>query len=96
MNYFLPEISNFRLSFLQKVIEDKKYILERDQIKHGWIHSYWPEFSVKNVWPLVKSSRELTQYLPSDEMNEGRYPNKDWFWGIAYTIIPVWTKAYKR
>ena len=28
-------------------------------------------------------------------MNEGRFPNKEWFWGIAYTIIPDWCDTYK-
>lgn len=29
-------------------------------------------------------------------MNEGRFPNKEWFWSICYTVIPEWTSAYKK
>ena len=27
-------------------------------------------------------------------MNEERFPDKEFFWGIVNTIIPEWTQAY--
>ena len=71
-------------------------MLTRDQITAGWIEKNWPEFSVKNVWQQVRPSPEICKYLPVDEMNEGRWPNKEFFWGIAYTVIPDWCAEYKK
>ena len=35
-------------------------------------------------------------YLPVDEMNVGKYPDKKWFWSMAFTLIPNWAKAYHK
>ena len=29
-------------------------------------------------------------------MNLNRYPNKSWFWGIAFSTIPRWAHAYTK
>ena len=63
-------------------------------MQNGPIHKNYSEFSVKNVWPLVSNHAGLCEYLPDDEMNEGRYPDKLFFWGICYTVIPEWSKSY--
>ena len=60
------------------------------------INTQWNEFAVKNVWELVKSDKELMQFLPSDEMAEKRFPDKDFFWGIAFTLRPRWASAYNK
>ena len=52
------------------------------------------EFAVNNLWELVKSDANLRSYLPADEMDFGRYPDRDFFWGIAFTVIPAWAKKY--
>ena len=31
-----------------------------------------------------------------EEMRLGRFPNKEFFWGVAFTIIPLWAKAYHQ
>ena len=38
----------------------------------------------------MKSDARLCRYLPTCEMNVGRYPNREYFWGVAFTIIPIW------
>ena len=50
--------------------------------------------AVKNVYPFVKDDPVLKEYLPTDEMDEGRYPNKEWFWGILCTVIPEYANAF--
>ena len=49
---------------------------------------------MKNVWHLVKHNAHLNQYLPTNEMNEGRFPDKEFFWGIAFTVLPTWANLY--
>ena len=40
--------------------------------------------------------KKIQKYLPIDEMDEGRYPNKKYFWGVVFTVEPEWaTKYYK-
>ena len=36
----------------------------------------------------------MRSYLPIDEMDTKRYPDKKWFWGIAFTTIPTWAWKY--
>ena len=33
-------------------------------------------------------------YMPEEEMEQERYPDREWFWDIANTVVPVWTTAY--
>ena len=54
----------------------------------------WSDWSVKNVYRLVKDSKKLADYLPIEEMNEGYYPDKIFFWGIVFTIEPEWSNKY--
>ena len=32
--------------------------------------------------------------MPSEEMNEGRYPDKEYFWEVCNTMKPKWTAKY--
>ena len=29
-------------------------------------------------------------------MNEGKFPNREFFWGVAFTIIPIWANQYTK
>ena len=55
---------------------------------------HWNDWSVKNVWPLVKSNSLVCQYLPSEEIHEGRFPDKIFFCGVVFTVIPEWANYY--
>ena len=57
---------------------------------------HYEEFAVHNVWNLVKSSATLRSYLPSDDMNLKKFPNREWFWGVALTEEPHWANKYVR
>ena len=85
---FLPEYKSCTLSFLQDILTDEKLSLDADQVKTRPIKKQYEEFCVKNVWPLCKKSKILNDYLPVEEMEKGRYPNRDFFWGIAFTVVP--------
>ena len=50
--------------------------------------------AIKNVWQYVKHVENIRQYLPAEEMDEGCYPDRDFFWGICFTVQPVWANAY--
>ena len=58
------------------------------------VNDHWNDWAVKNVWPLVKDNKQVCEYLPSDEMNEGRYPDKTFFWGVLFTVLPLWSTDY--
>ena len=45
---------------------------------------------------MVKSSKELMRFLPDDEMDEGKFPDRNFFWGLAFTVIPEWAKRYHK
>ena len=32
--------------------------------------------------------------MPDNEMDLGKYPNREWFWQLAFTIIPEWADSY--
>ena len=58
------------------------------------VGQHWPDWAVKNVWPLVKHKEKLRQYLPVEEMDEGIYPDRIWFWGLCFTLLPFWANSY--
>lgn len=39
-------------------------------------------------------SRRMQEYLPVDEMEEGRFPDREFFWGVALTTCPNWANLY--
>ena len=58
------------------------------------INVSWLEYTVKNVWYMVKDDPLLCEYLPSEEMNIGRHPDKEFFWGVIFTIRPKWAHEF--
>jgi len=32
--------------------------------------------------------------LPAEEMDEGEYPDRSFFWGICFTVVPTWANSY--
>ena len=67
---------------------EKKAAYLNSEVKHRTIDKNYDEFAVKNAYPLVRNCRELRKRLPHTEMNLKRYPDRKWFWGICYTVIP--------
>jgi hypothetical protein len=36
----------------------------------------------------------VIKYVPGDELDQNRYPDKQWFWDIINTVIPEWCDEY--
>ena len=53
-----------------------------------------PEFAIKHVWPTVKLSKECVDYLPDYELDRDKWPDRDFFWAICFTVLPEWSKTY--
>ena len=32
--------------------------------------------------------------MPMDEIKFGRFPDRDFFWGVCFTVLPVWANKY--
>ena len=32
--------------------------------------------------------------MPVEEIEEGLYPDRLWFWGVCFTVLPFWANAY--
>jgi hypothetical protein len=45
---------------------------------------------------MVATNNELRAYLPSKEMDEHRYPDRRYFWGVMATICSAFTGEYVR
>ena len=72
-NLFLPVLEHCRLSFLQRILAEDKLVFEKDEIRGSCPSKQYDEFAVKNVWNKVRSHKRLCRYLPSEEMDAGRY-----------------------
>jgi hypothetical protein len=64
------------LSFLQAIIQDKKKYVKASDIKMQNIKEGWHEFAIKNIWKFIENDLVFQEYLPWEEMKEGRYPDK--------------------
>ena len=49
---------------------------------------------MKNVWHQVRDDPEIVKYMPSDEMDLGRWPDRKFFWGILSTIRHDYVEEY--
>ena len=92
----MPSIRNCRLRFLQKILSDEKDVLKTHEVKVRNFNPNYAEYAVKNVWHLVRNAEEIQEYMPLDEMRLGRFPDKQWFWGVCFTLIPAWARSYDK
>ena len=95
-NCFLPILGMCRLSFLQNILGEEKLVLEKDEIKGQAIEKQYEELTVKNCWPKVRSHKRFRKYMPAEEMDNGRFPDKRFFLGVAHTILPNWSRQYTQ
>ena len=52
------------------------------------------EFAIQNVWDQVKNHKRFVEYMPDEEIALERYPDRGFFWGVALTILPNWSRSY--
>ena len=96
VNNFLPEFKLTRLNFLQKILQDEKQVLTCDMAVKRELQNSYEEYAVKNCWPLVKSDTNFRSYMPTDDMDNGRYVDREFFWGVAFYVIPSWAPSYQK
>ena len=60
------------------------------------VKDHWDDWAVKNVWPQIKFNKLIREYLPYQEMLQGRFPDKEFFWGVLFTVVPTWANAYYK
>ena len=65
-------------------------------LKPGKVHAHYHEYAVKHVWPLIQHHKQLVEYLPDQEIIQGKYPDREWYWNILFTVIPEWTNKYVK
>ena len=72
-------------------MQDNKRVLYSNQVKRRYLKESYEEYAIKNVWKLVKSDANLRSYLPADEMDAGKFPNRSFVWGILCSVVPSWS-----
>ena len=73
---------------MQEILQGQKESFETKQITNLNIKDTWHEFAVKNVWDELKGDQELRKYLPTQEMDLGKHPDRKFFWGVVSTQKP--------
>ena len=83
------------MSFLQLILEDHKKCLTADQVRPcNRVRNWLPEYAPKNVWYQVRDDPTLIAYLPDEEMDLGRWPDRRFFWGVLSTLRSDWVEKY--
>ena len=57
---------------------------------------YYEEFATKNGYKLLKNCKSIVPYLPIEEMDKGKFPNREFFWGIVFTLEEDWANKYYK
>ena len=78
---------------MQAILSGEKKHIKTHEIKMRRTEKYWGEFAVKNVYHLFKDNEAVQEYLPMDEMDQGRYPDRMFVWGILYTLNYDWAEG---
>ena len=83
------------MHFLQAILEETKSSLNAHEVRIcERIRDWLPEYSCRHVWPLVRTDATLRKYLPAEEMDLGRFPDRRFMWGIINTFHPDWVESY--
>ena len=93
-NICLPELKYVRLSFLQDILSGEKKCFSMSEIREVSIKKCWSELAIVNVWPQVKHCERLRAYLPTEEMEESRFPDRLFYWRIMNTVMPKYTEKF--
>ena len=84
-----------RMTFLQQILEDKKKCLTGAEVHPcARVRDWLPEYAPKNVWHQVRGDPGLVAYLPDEEMDLGRWPDRRFFWGVLSTLRRAWVEQY--
>ena len=56
----------------------------------------WPEFAVKNVYKYVKTNTTILKYLPHEQLDQERWVDTHFFWGVCFAVLPQWSNEFYR
>ena len=83
------------MAFLEQILENRKKCLTGAKVRScAKIHGCLPEYAVKNAWPQVRTDALLRAYLPDDDMDVGRFPDRRFVWGVLSTLRRDWVVKY--
>ena len=83
------------MTFLQAMLEGKKECLNCADVSiNTRIRDWLPEYAPKNAWFQIRDDPLLCKYLPDEEMDLERWPDRRFFWGIVNTVRPSWVSEY--
>ena len=85
VNVFLPPMEYARLDFLQAVFEDTKSVLMKNQV-HQFTVPTQPELAVNLVFCNLNEDLELMTYFDTDKALKGKFPERNFFWGILAAV----------
>jgi hypothetical protein len=51
VDWHLPIFRKCHVNFLVEILEDKKLVLTKKELRVNGINAHWSEYAVKNVWP---------------------------------------------
>lgn len=96
LHIWLPENRYVKLAFLQDILAGEKLYLETKNVRKQNVPARYNEFSVKAIWPKINKDEGVLKYLPTDDMCENRFPNREYVWGILHTIRSEWATTYTK
>ena len=83
----MPSQKVTRISFLRAIFCNKKKALKQINV-HNMVVPHYEELSVKNIYADAMKDELLRDYIPDLEQNSGRFPERDFFFGILGTLRP--------
>ena len=87
MGLFLPSYSGTKITFIKDILRNKKQVFRQNEVKHIEVPHY-EELSVKNLYKDALKDNALRSYLPEEEEDSNRQPERDFFFGIVGTVKP--------
>ena len=80
---------------MQDLLTERRRVLIASDVKvNQRIRDHLPEYAVKNVYSQIREHPAIVYYLPTEEMDLGRWPDRRWFWGVIASLIPTWVDTY--
>ena len=80
-----------RLSFMRDVLSESKMHLKQNEVIQFEIPAY-QELSVKNLYNDAMGDPLLAKYLPTKEQLSGKFPEREFFFGILCTLKQEYMK----
>jgi hypothetical protein len=74
-----------KLGFMRDILSESKLFLRQNEVNH-MEEPYYQEISVKNLYEVAMKDELLVKYLPTKEQISGKLPERDFFFGLMWTL----------